>query len=110
VPPAPEILDATTAARVRLATAASAAADGRFLDAARALYLGVVLWLSAAGQLRFDEAATGEEYARRLPGEAGGAFRALLATFYPLAFGGRPATTDAYARMRAAASALGVPE
>jgi hypothetical protein len=103
--------DPTGGARAQLAAAATAAAAGRFLEAAHALYLGVVLWLSASGQLRFDDATTGEEYARALPRDGvGGPFRALLATFYPLAFGDRPATTEAYARMRAAATAMGVPE
>lgn len=103
--------DDTAAARAQLAAAATAAAAGRFLDAAHALYLGVVLWLAASGSLRFDDATTGEEYARALPRDGvGAAFRTLLSTFYPLAFGDRPATTDAYARMRAAATAMGVPE
>ncbi len=103
--------DPTAGARAQLVAAATAAAAGRYLDAAHALYLGVVLWLSASGHLRFDDATTGEEYARVLPREGvGGPFRALLATFYPLAFGDRPATTEAYARMRAAATAMGVPE
>jgi hypothetical protein len=109
VPPAAD--DATAGARAQLAAAAAAAAAGRFLEAAHALYLGAVLWLAAAGHLRFDDATTGEEYARALPRAGfGGPFRALLATFYPLAFGDRPATTEAYARMRAAATAMGVPE
>lgn len=111
IEPALDVTDPTAAARVQLAAAAAAAAAGRFLEATRALYLGVVLWLDATGRLRFDDAATGEEYARTLPRDGtGAAFRALLATFYPLAFGDRPATTEAYARMRAAATAMGVPE
>lgn len=110
-PAAPPADDATRAARDRLAAAAAAAAAGRHLEAARALYLGVVLWLSACGQVRFDDATTGEEYARALPRDAArGPFRTLLAAFYPLAFGERPATADVYARMRSAASAMGVPE
>ncbi len=103
--------DATRTARERLAAAAAAADAGRHLEAARALYLGVVLWLAARGQVRFDDATTGEEYARALPRDvARGPFRTLLAAFYPLAFGERPATADVYARMRDAASAMGVPE
>lgn len=103
--------DATRAARERLAAAAAAATAGRHLEAARALYLGVVLWLAARGQVRFDDATTGEEYARALARDAVRTpFRTLLAAFYPLAFGERPATADVYARMREAASAMGVPE
>jgi hypothetical protein len=108
---APVADDATRAAREHLAAAAAAADAGRWLEAARALYLGVVLWLAARGQVRFDDATTGEEYARALPRDlARGPFRTLLTAFYPLAFGERPATADVYARMRGAASAMGVPD
>jgi hypothetical protein len=101
---------APDAALPHLRAAGAAAEAGDFLAAAHALYAGVVLWLDAAHALRWDESTTGAEYARAL---AGGPheppFRALLAAFDPVAWGARPDVAGAYARMRTAATTMGVP-
>jgi hypothetical protein len=93
-----------------LASAAELAAAGRFLEAAHSLYQGVVLWLDGTGRARFHPFKTGGDYARELgtspPAEH---FRALLGAFYPVASGGRTAFQEAYVRMRASASRMGVP-
>jgi hypothetical protein len=100
--------------RLEAASHLSAAADhagaGRFLEAVQALYAGVVLWFDEAGHARYEPSKTGEDYARDLRTSTLSApFRSLLRVFYPLEFGGRAATRDAYERMRAIASQLGVP-
>ncbi len=94
-----------------LARAGSLAAAGRYAEAMHALYRGVLLWLDVFGHARYDDGKTGGEYARELrSGELRRTFRSLLSAFYPVAFGGRGATSGSWDRMRSAASALGVPE
>jgi len=93
-----------------LAAATAAAAAGAFLAAAHALYLAVLLWLDGARLARFGDDKTGAEYARELaPGSVRQGFVALLAAFYPVAYGGRADAAGAYARMRALAAQMGMP-
>lgn len=94
-----------------LAAAAAAAGAGAFLAAARTLYLAVLLWLDAHGHARFADDKTGSEYEREVhPGTLRTAFGSMLRAFYPVAYGGRADAPAAYARMRALASQMGVPE
>ena len=93
-----------------LAAAAELAAAGRYLEASRELYLGAILWLDGTGRARYQESKTGKEYARELSGSPLlKPFRKLLGTFYPIAFGGRPADRDSFEEMRSAAETTGVP-
>jgi len=94
-----------------LVSATRLAGEGKFLDAAHELYLGVLLWLDGSGRARFQEHKTGFEYARELRGsDLFSPYHSFLQAFYPVAFGGRPAHRDAYRRMRSLASEMGVPE
>ena len=93
-----------------LARARELAAAGRFEEAMHALYRGVLLWLDRGGHARFEEDKTGGEVARELQGDKRSGFRVLLSVFYPVAFGGRAPSDRSWARMRTAASELGVPE
>lgn len=94
-----------------LSAAAAAAGAGAFLAAAHTLYLAVLLWLDAHGHARFSEDKTGGEYEREVhPGTLRTAFGGMLRVFYPVAYGGRADAPAAYARMRALASEMGVPE
>src|SRR5262245_36937163 len=56
------------AAEPHLRAAVEHASAGRFVEAAHALYLGVVLWLDATGSARYEESKTGGDYARELAG------------------------------------------
>ena len=67
------------------------------------LYLASLRSLDEQGQVRYAEAKTGGDYLVELSGEARRAWRRLLASFYPVAFGGRPAAEDGWRAMRAAA-------
>jgi hypothetical protein len=111
-PPGPHVASARERSlEAQLTAAAEAASSGAFLVAAHALYLAVLLWLDGAGHARFTEDKTGAEYVRELrPPALRKAFTVLLHAFYPVAYGGRPDAPGAYARMRALASRIGVPE
>jgi uncharacterized protein DUF4129 len=101
---------ARLAAEPHLRAAAEHASGGRFLEAAHALYLGAVLWLDEAGHARYEQSKTGEDYVREIGRTSlASPFRAMLRTFYPVAFGGRAAARETWDRMRAAASEMGVP-
>jgi hypothetical protein len=94
-----------------LTAASELARAGRYAEAMHALYRGVLLWLDELGHARFDEGKTGGEYARELrASELRPPFRALLSSFYPVAFGGRTGEAGAWRAMRGAASSMGVPE
>ncbi len=94
-----------------LTAASELARAGRYAEAMHGLYRGVLLWLDELGHARFDEGKTGGEYARELrAAELRPPFKALLSSFYPVAFGGRAGGDSAWRAMRAAASSMGVPE
>lgn len=86
-----------------------AAAEGRYRDAAVALYQALLLRLESAGVLRYDPAKTPGDYrreARRDP-RAAGALTAFLRGFEPVVFGGRTLDGEGYERLRAAAAGAG---
>lgn len=83
-----------------------AAAEGRYREAAVALYQALLLRLEAAGAVRYDPAKTPGDYrreARRDP-RAAGALTAFLRGFEPAVFGGRALDGEGYERLRAAAA------
>jgi hypothetical protein len=87
------------------AAARRAAQEGRYREAALALYQALLLRLDARGAVRFDPAKTPGDYrreARRHP-EAARALASFLRVFEPVAFGGRGLDPDGYERLRAAA-------
>lgn len=88
-----------------------AAGQGRYREAAVALYQALLLRLEAAGAVRYDPAKTPGDYrreARRDP-RAAGALTAFLRGFEPAVFGGRALDGDGYERLRAAAAGAGEP-
>lgn len=90
------------------ALAARLAREGRFREAALALYQGVLLRMEAAGAVRYDPAKTPGDYRREArPHPRGAALAAFLRGFEPVAFGGRPLGADGYERLRAAAAGGG---
>ncbi|HEX5870227.1 MAG TPA: DUF4129 domain-containing protein [Longimicrobium sp.] len=86
-----------------------AAAEGRYREAAVALYQALLLRLEAAGALRYDPAKTPGDYRRetRRDPRAAGMLTAFLRGFEPAVFGGRALDGDGYERLRAAASGAG---
>lgn len=85
-----------------------AAAEGRYRDAAVALYQALLLRLEAAGAVRYDPSKTPGDYrreARQRP-EAG-ALTAFLRGFEPAVFGGRTLDAGGYDRLRGAAEGAG---
>ncbi|QDU68589.1 DUF4129 domain-containing protein [Engelhardtia mirabilis] len=102
---------ATGRAGAALAAARAAAASGNFEGAMHHLYLGALWHLDDAGLVRFEERKTSGEYGRELPrGDRRDAWRAMLGSFHPVAFGGRDATGEHWSSMRSAADGLGVPQ
>jgi hypothetical protein len=86
------------------ALAARLAREGRYREAALALYQGLLLRLEAAGVVRYDPAKTPGDYRREArPHPRGRALGEFLRGFEPVAFGGRPIAADGYERLRAAA-------
>ena len=86
------------------------ARSGRYGEAMRVLYHGVLLWLDESGQARYEDDKTGGEYADEIRGrELRPSFRSLLRAFYPVAYGGRPPVEAAWSKMADAAAELGVP-
>jgi hypothetical protein len=88
-----------------------AAGQGRYREAAVALYQALLLRLEAAGAVRYDPAKTPGDYrreARRDP-RAAGALTAFLRGFEPAVFGGRALDGDGYERLRTAAAGAGEP-
>ncbi len=93
-----------------LARARASADAGHLDDAMAALYRGTVLWLDDAGDVVAEESKTGGDYARELRDAAQRTnFRALLRSYYPVAFGGRAAGAALWDAMRACAVEIGVP-
>jgi hypothetical protein len=93
-----------------LALAREHASLGRFHEAMRSLYLGVVLWLDGKRLARYDASKTGGEYLREIStGPASSPFGSLLRVFYPVEFGGRPVARAHYEKMQSLAREMGVP-
>ena len=86
-----------------------AAAEGRFREAAVALYQALLLRLEASGVVRYDPAKTPGDYrreARRNP-QAAGALATFLRGFEPVVFGGRALDAAGYDRLRGAVGEAG---
>jgi hypothetical protein len=93
-----------------LALAREHAAEGRFREAMRALYFGVVLWLDGSRHATYEGSKTGGEYLREISAEpVSSPFRRLLRIFYPVEFGGRSAERGAFEAMHSLAREMGVP-
>lgn len=109
-PDRPEAGAAEPGARARTAPAwdalaAKLAGEGRYREAALALYQALLLRLETAGALRYDPAKTPGDYRREArPHPQGRALAAFLRGFEPVAFGGRPIAADGYERLRATAA------
>lgn len=83
------------------------ARDGRYEDAAHALYRAVIQSIGARERLRLDPAKTSGDYARELrrrgaPSVA--AFRAFIARFDVAVYGHRPADAEAFDELQALAA------
>lgn len=91
------------------AAAEEAAREGRFRDAALALYRGVLLRLDEQGVLRIRDTKTPGDYRREVRARSGdGApFDAFLRSFLPLAFGSRSDDPGAFQRLVQSAAPLG---
>ncbi len=91
------------------ARARDAAAQGRWRDAALALYQILLHRLAARGAVRVDAAKTPGDYRHetRPDQTAARALDAFLRAFEPVAFGGRPLDAAGYARLREAVAAAG---
>lgn len=91
------------------ARAREAAAQGRWRDAALALYQALLLRLAARGAVRVDAAKTPGDYRReaRADDAAARALDAFLRSFEPVAFGGRQLDASGYARLREAVAEAG---
>jgi hypothetical protein len=89
--------------------AARLAGEGRFREAAVALYQALLLRLDARGAVRFDPSKTPGDYRReaRPHADAAKALTSFLRLFEPVAFGGRALDEDGWERMRTAAAAGG---
>lgn len=86
--------------------ARAAAAEGRWRDAAHALYAALLLRLEEAGAVHYDASKTPGEYRREARGrtELSRALDAFLRLFEPIAFGGRAIDGPGYERLKAAAA------
>lgn len=94
-----------------LDSARQLAAEGRFEEAMHHLYHGVLLWLDERELAGYEAGKTGGEYAREIrSSEAKSGFKELLRAFYPVAFGGRPASNDNWSNMQSAAGKIGALE
>lgn len=91
------------------AVAEEAAREGRFRDAALALYRGVLLRMQERGALRITETKTPGDYRRevRSQPDAEAGFEAFLRFFLPLAFGSRSDDPGAFSRLVETAAPLG---
>jgi hypothetical protein len=90
--------------------ARAAAADGRFRDAALALYHAALLRLDERGLIRFHPARTPGDYRRELPATVAEKrpFDAFVRRLLPVAFGAREPDRASYDSLRSAAAELGV--
>jgi hypothetical protein len=103
-------LPASGAVRRELESARALAASGDFAAAMHALYRATLFRLDERTLVRFEPSKTAGDYRRELAAaESRRTFGVLLDVFDPVAWGGRPAAHASFERMRAAASALGVP-
>ena len=92
-----------------LAAARASAEAGRLAEAMHELYRAVLLSFAERKLVAWDPARTSGDVARALPpGGDRRSFRALVAAFEPIAFGGRHPNDGAWQRMNAAARELGV--
>ncbi len=90
------------------ARARSAAAAGRWREAALALYPALVLRLDERGAVRFDDSKTPGDYRREARrGPLGRPVDQFLRGFEPVAFGNRPLDGSGYERLKAAAAEAG---
>lgn len=82
------------------------ARDGRYEDAAHALYRGVVQSIGQRERLRLDPAKTSGDYARELRRRGApslASYRAFIARFDVVVYGHRPADSNALAELQALA-------
>src|SRR5690606_18084059 len=101
-PPGPDAPAEPMGAEGREQRAAALAAQGRWREAALALYQGRLHRLPAAGLVRLDPAETSGDY-RRESRRDPASYRLLdtfLRRFEPLAFGGRPVDAAAFDSLR----------
>ncbi len=90
-----------------LAEAGSLAAQGRYGEALRALYLATLVALDRRAWIRFESSLTNWQYLRQMPaGEAREDFRVLTRTFDVKVYGGEAASADDYARGRTLAERI----
>jgi hypothetical protein len=91
------------------ARADAAAREGRWRDAALALYQVLLIRLEEHGALRRDASKTPGDYRRELRADpaAAGVLRAFLRRFEPVAFGGRAIDAAEFERLRSLASGTG---
>lgn len=103
-PPAPV---ERRAARWYFEEADRLAEAGRYAEAMRAAFGGVVIRLDEIGSLRYDPSRTPAECARaaRLPPDDRERLRELVRRLYPVVFGGAACEADDYRRWRDAARA-----
>lgn len=92
------------------AAAGTAAAEGRYRDAASALYMAAVLRLAERGVVRFQAGKTPGEYRREARRDASvrGAFDALVREYLPVAFARAVPDAGSLAALRLHAKELGV--
>lgn len=104
----------TAGERERAATwesrASEKAAEGRFREAAFALYRAVLLRLQERDALSYDPSKTPGDYRREANADApgGSVLHVFLRHFEPIAFGGRPVSARVYTGLEFAAREAGV--
>ena len=100
---------AVTGAAEWEATARRAAGEGRWRDAALALYQALLYRLEERGAVRYDAAKTPGDYRResRRDREAARVLESFLRTWEPVAFGTRGADREGYSRLRELAAGGG---
>lgn len=110
VPPGDAPVEKPTRASEWEALARRAAGEGRWREAALALYQALLFRLHEGGSLRYDPAKTPGDYRRELRRRGGDAPRVLdafLRGFEPVAFGGRALDAEGYGHLREAAARAG---
>jgi hypothetical protein len=84
------------------------AGEGRYRDAAMALYQALLLRMEAAGAVRYDPAKTPGDYRMEArPHALSRPLAAFLRAFEPAVFGGRSLDAGVYERLRGAAAEAG---
>lgn len=90
-----------------LEDASALAAQGRYGEALRALYLATLVALDRRAWIRFEASLTNWQYLRQMPaGEAREDFRVLTRTFDVKVYGGEAASAEDYARGRTLAERI----